>query len=76
MPSGTFFVRACPTCARKLEIRISLLGRDVECMHCGASFNTNASSEATHNDSKIDSILARAQEYVDSVQTANAATTK
>lgn len=70
MASGTFFVRACPTCGRNLEIRVELLGRNVECVHCGAKFNSNEKTE-TYDDQKIDQILARAQQYVDSVQPLN-----
>ena len=32
------FVQACPTCGRRLEVRIELLGRSVACQHCRAEF--------------------------------------
>lgn len=32
------FVQPCPTCGRKLEIGIELLGRHVACQHCTAEF--------------------------------------
>ena len=32
------FVQSCPTCGRKLEIRVDLLGRAVACQHCQAEF--------------------------------------
>ncbi|MCA9129092.1 MAG: hypothetical protein KDB22_18520 [Planctomycetales bacterium] len=71
MASGTFFVRACPTCGRNLEIRVELLGREVECVHCGAEFNSNDDSRSKNDDMKIEQILARAQQYVDSVYPLN-----
>lgn len=76
MPSGTFFVRACPTCGRNLEVRVELLGRDVECVHCGAAFNTNAGAKSANDDQRIDQILARAQQYMESVHALNATSAK
>lgn len=32
------FVQPCPTCGRKLEIGVDLLGRAVACQHCSAEF--------------------------------------
>lgn len=67
MASGTFFVRSCPTCGRALEVRVELLGKDVECVHCGAEFTANERSERRDSDLKIEQLLARAQQYIDSV---------
>ncbi|QDV27013.1 hypothetical protein [Aureliella helgolandensis] len=76
MASGTFFVRDCPTCGRKLEVRVELLGRDVECIHCGAGFNTRESSQTACDDLRIEQIIARAQQYVASTQSLNSTTTE
>ncbi len=76
MASGTYFFRSCPTCGRHLNIRIELLGRDVECGQCRAVFMATQESEETKDDQRIEMILARAQQYIDSVQSLNAATTK
>lgn len=67
MASGTFFVRSCPTCGRKLEIRVELLGREVECVHCRASFTADTQEAKQIDDQKIEQVLAKAQEYIDSV---------
>lgn len=32
------FNQSCPTCGRRIEIRIELLGRSVACPHCSAEF--------------------------------------
>lgn len=71
MASGTFFVRACPTCGRTLEVRVELLGKQVECVHCGANFVANECPDGPQDDLRIDQILARAQQYIDSVAPAD-----
>ncbi len=38
MSRATFFLRACPVCGRRLQIRIQFLGRNVQCRHCAAEF--------------------------------------
>ena len=37
MSRATFFIRECPTCGRRLQIRVEYLGRTVRCKHCEAS---------------------------------------
>jgi len=34
MSNGIFFVQQCPTCGRRLHIRVEYLGREVVCQHC------------------------------------------
>jgi hypothetical protein len=34
MPNSTFFVQECPTCGRRLQIRVEYLGKKVACQHC------------------------------------------
>lgn len=70
MAAGTYFVRSCPTCGRHLEIRVSLLGRDVECPHCSGTFVASEEFQAGESDLRIERILERAQKYIDSVNTA------
>lgn len=76
MASGTYFIRSCPTCGRHLNVRVELLGRDVECVHCHAVFMANEEAEGSHDDQRIEQILARAQRYIESVQTFNPAPTE
>jgi hypothetical protein len=76
MASGTFFIRSCPTCGRHLEIRVELLGREVECVHCRGTFIANQKSESVHDDQRIEALLARAQRYIDSVESFNPAPAK
>ena len=71
MASGTYFFRSCPTCGRHLNVRIELLGREVECTQCRATFLATEESESGRDDQRIEQILARAQRYIDSVQSLN-----
>ncbi len=34
MSTSTFFVQECPTCGRRLRIRVEYLGKRVVCQHC------------------------------------------
>ena len=34
MPSPIYFVQECPTCGRRLQIRVEYLGKKVVCQHC------------------------------------------
>jgi DNA-directed RNA polymerase subunit RPC12/RpoP len=34
MANATYFVQECPTCGRRLEIRVEYLGKRVVCQHC------------------------------------------
>ena len=34
MSNSTFFVQECPTCGRRLRIRVEYLGKKVVCQHC------------------------------------------
>jgi len=38
MTHALFFVQGCPTCGRKVQIRIEHLGKVVTCHHCRATF--------------------------------------
>jgi hypothetical protein len=38
MASATYFVQSCPTCGRRLQIRVEYLGKSVVCQHCQGRF--------------------------------------
>ena len=38
MAGITFFVQECPTCGRRLQVRLNYLGKRLACRHCGAQF--------------------------------------
>jgi recombinational DNA repair protein (RecF pathway) len=33
-----YFVQECPTCGRRVQVRVSYLGKRIACRHCGAQF--------------------------------------
>ena len=38
MAGAIYFVQECPTCGRRLQIRVEYLGRRVVCQHCQGRF--------------------------------------
>lgn len=38
MKRPTYFVQECPTCGRKLEIKVEYLGKKLLCQHCRGKF--------------------------------------
>jgi hypothetical protein len=38
MSHTTYYVQECPTCGRRLQIRVAYLGRRLFCQHCGGPF--------------------------------------
>ena len=73
MASKAYFLGECPTCSRKLEIRVELLGKRIACQHCGATHVASDAETRPNSDQKIDQLLARAKAYVDSVESPHAA---
>lgn len=67
MSNSTYFVQECPTCGRRLNIRVEYLGRSVVCQHCSGRFVAHDASNGpqTVSESGI-SLLQRAQELLDS----------
>jgi hypothetical protein len=68
MPNPTYFVQGCPTCGRRLQIRVEYLGRKVVCQHCQGKFI--ATDPASARGDYVDqgsALLRRANELLDSV---------
>jgi len=68
MPSATYFVQECPTCGRRLQIRVEYLGKQVACQHCQGVFV--AADSANLRGGAVDhgsALLRRANELLDSV---------
>jgi hypothetical protein len=38
MAGGMYFIQECPTCGRRLQVRVTYLGKRVACHHCSAQF--------------------------------------
>jgi hypothetical protein len=68
MPNATYFVRECPTCGRRLEIRVEYLGKKVVCQHCQGRFI--AIDPASSRGGPLEhgsALLRRANELLDSM---------
>jgi len=44
MANPTYFVQACSTCGRNLQVRVEYLGKSVACQHCGSRFKASQPS--------------------------------
>lgn len=68
--SKTYFVQGCPTCGRRLEIRVEHLGKNVVCQHCRGRFQ--AADPSTNRYPGLlapsDEMLRRADELLRTVE--------
>ena len=68
MSRSTYFVQECPTCGRKLQIRVQYLGKQVVCQHCSARFEAyDPSSAAYPPPASSLSLLERAEQLLQSL---------
>jgi DNA-directed RNA polymerase subunit RPC12/RpoP len=74
MSHPIYYVQECPTCGRRLQIRVEYLGRQVVCPHCQAKL-TAADPDNPRCDpgSSTNSLLRRADELLESVTQRQAA---
>jgi hypothetical protein len=61
MANPTYYVQECPTCGRRLQIRVEYLGRRVVCQHCRGSLL--AADPAMRTDC-VNHLLQRADELL------------
>ncbi|NLX54276.1 MAG: hypothetical protein GXY58_04100 [Planctomycetaceae bacterium] len=66
MSRATFFMRGCPTCGRRLQIRVEHLGRMVRCKHCEAQFVAHDPSTSKEPANQPLSLLDRANQLLES----------
>ena len=68
MSKSTYFVQGCPTCGRRLQIRVEYLGKKVVCQHCQGRFlaadPANLRCECVVDESAL---LRRADELLEAV---------
>jgi len=68
MSSFIFFVQECPTCGRRLQIKVEYLGRKVVCQHCqGTLIATDPASQRTGEGASGSALLRRANELLETV---------
>ena len=68
MSITTYFVQECPTCGRRVQIRVEHLGKPVACQHCQGTFV--AVEPSCVRNEPVDqgsALLRRANELLDSV---------
>ena len=62
MSGATFFIRECPTCGRRLQVRVEYLGKLVKCQHCHGQFeaidDASISAQESAILSRVDELLA------------------
>ena len=65
MSRSTFFVQECPTCGRRLHIRVEHLGRTVVCQHCCGRFVASDPTSVRRTTPELaDSLMRRADELL------------
>lgn len=68
MSNSTYFIQGCPTCGRRLQIRVEYLGKKVVCQHCQGQFVATDPSNMRHDCAGQESaLLRRAEELLESV---------
>jgi len=66
-----YFVQGCPTCGRRLHVRVEYLGKKVVCDHCRGKFIARDPSNAPAEAGDPDSVLKRAEELLQSLDAQN-----
>jgi hypothetical protein len=59
MSNPTYFVQECPTCGRRLQIRVEYLGRRVVCQHCQGQLVAADPETMRHDCGQADNALLR-----------------
>lgn len=68
MSNATYFVQECPTCGRRLQIRVEYLGRTVVCRHCQGQLTAiDPANMRCDCAESSNALLRRADELLDSV---------
>lgn len=70
MANSTYFVQGCPTCGRRLNIRVEYLGKRVVCQHCRGALTARdpASARLPEVDAESE-LLRRANSLLNALET-------
>jgi hypothetical protein len=64
----TYFVQECPTCGRRLQIRMQYLGKWVECQHCqGQLIAADSANSRRDGGESSNALLRRADELLETI---------
>jgi len=69
MSSPTYFIEECPTCGRRVQVRVEYLGRQVVCQHCRGAFVADGTAGRTDPGGSVHPLLQRANELLRAVPT-------
>ena len=73
MSNSTYFVQECPTCGRRLHIRVEYLGKRVVCQHChGKLLARDPSNSPLATSDSAEMLLRRAEELLQCASQQNA----
>ncbi|MCA9237216.1 MAG: hypothetical protein KDA44_17200 [Planctomycetales bacterium] len=65
MSNSTYYAQECPTCGRKLQVRVKYLGKNVVCQHCSATFVAMDPASVVDPSDSGTSILDRAEQLIE-----------
>lgn len=69
MSTSTYFVQECPTCGRRLHVRVQYLGKRVVCQHCCGEFIAcDPSSNRFATPESTDALLRHVDELLESAE--------
>jgi hypothetical protein len=68
MPRSIYFVQECPTCGRRLNIRVEYLGRRVVCQHCRGAFIAADPALRPHANHQVNSLLRATDELLTTIE--------
>jgi len=62
----TYFVQPCPTCGRRLQVKVEYMGLELACQHCSAKFISQDPSMANSHPigNSVDDALHRADAFL------------
>jgi DNA-directed RNA polymerase subunit RPC12/RpoP len=67
MFNPTYFIQECPTCGRRLQIRVEHLGRRVVCQHCQGRLIAADPANARCDVASGNALLRRADELLEAM---------
>ena len=66
MSNSTYFLLECPTCGRRLQIRVEYLGKMLVCQHCQGRFEASDPANVRLDaDGQQNALLRRADELLE-----------
>lgn len=65
----TYFVQQCPTCGRRLQVKVEYMGMEVVCQHCGGllkALDPSLESPPLISGNPVDDALNQADRFLES----------